>query len=415
VANALSGIVGADVDWTRTAGVCGAVLALCLFIAAMKYGIYYYEEQLWHSRHEYNPWYTSEYLQLNLGLVALVIWITVGMLVFTLMVHFNTAIGDNDRMLDLIEAAYLCAQILTTVGYGDYTPSRPEGQVFVASFALIGVVVIAVVFTEVLKIIIRRGERAAAKAVGFKEADVVGDTSTSLALDDSFEESGQSWASVMRFDYLRLQHENFITFVLSVGPFILSLLVGTVFFSMYPGEGKTLWQAFYMSCITLTSVGFGVFTPATKAGELFASVWMLVGVGATANMIVSFGDWFFFNRRSLQAYHVGSELLSEMDSDRNKTVDECEYLRFELIRSGLCRKEDIDAILLRFMMLDPHNTGIHIDHLRGLHEEPAHRRTARAPPTSENLRVNIPRPNARTGSFFSRMWKSRQASAADSG
>lgn len=406
-------LLGIEPDWPRTAGVCVAVLVLCLFITALKYGIDYYEDQLWQRRHEYTPWYASADMQLKVCLSALLIWIAVGMFVFTQVVHFNTAIGDNNRMLSLIEAAYLCTQILTTVGYGDYTPTNWEGQLFVACFVMIGVVVIAVVFTEVLKIIIQRGERAVAKAVGFKEADILGDDETNaVVVDDSFQESGQSWASLQMFNYLNIRHQNFVNFVFSVGPFVLSLAVGTFFFSIWPGESKTPWQAFYMSCITLTSVGFGAFTPATKGGELFASLWMLVGVGATAHMIVCFGDWFFYSRKSLQAYHVGHELLSEMDSDSSDTLDRCDYLRFELIRSGLCQKDDIDEILLRFKMLDPNNRGIHIDHLRGLHEET---RTGRGLRVSGNAAEDTQRQNFNTGSFFSSVWRSRQASAADSG
>lgn len=348
-----------------------AVLALCLFVAAVKYWIDYYEKSHIDDK-DSPPWYRSETLQLKVGVLSLGVWIMVGLTIFTQFVHFKTSLGETDRMLTLIEACYLCAQILTTVGYGDYTPSRPEGQLFVACFILIGVVVVAVVVTEILKVAMRRGERAVAKAVGMKDSDEIFEGSDSVGVFSmglSMGRSEESQADGARFRYLKARHKNFLTFVLALGPFLLSLAVGTAFFTLYPGENKSSWEAFYMSCVTLTSVGFGVFTPSTKGGELFASIWMLVGVGATANMIVSFGEWFFYSRRSRQAYDLGNALLAEMDSDGDGLVDRCEYLRFELIRCGMCQREDIDAILLRFRILDPNNSGIPIEQLRYLHED----------------------------------------------
>merc|ERR1719329_2002982 len=66
-----------------------------------------------------------------------------------------------------------------------------------------------------------------------------------------------------------------------------------LFFHLYPGEGKTWFQAIYMSVITLSTVGFGAFTPNTTGGMIFASFWMIFGsaalvsvVGAFTNLIV---------------------------------------------------------------------------------------------------------------------------------
>merc|ERR1719440_793699 len=67
----------------------------------------------------------------------------------------------------------------------------------------------------------------------------------------------------------------------SLQPLLISLLVFAVidiiwimFFSLHPDEGKTVFQALYMSVITLTSVGFGWFTPVTEEGMIFAAQFM---------------------------------------------------------------------------------------------------------------------------------------------
>jgi hypothetical protein len=63
-----------------------------------------------------------------------------------------------------------------------------------------------------------------------------------------------------------------------------------LFFSLHPGEGKTVFQALYMSVITLSSVGFGWFTPVTEEGMIFAAYFMIFGCAALVNVITQFTE-----------------------------------------------------------------------------------------------------------------------------
>ena len=54
------------------------------------------------------------------------------------------------------------------------------------------------------------------------------------------------------------------------------LLVGTIFYSLV--EGWSIVDAFYFSTITLTTVGYGDFSPATTAGKLFTTVYIFLGI-----------------------------------------------------------------------------------------------------------------------------------------
>jgi len=51
----------------------------------------------------------------------------------------------------------------------------------------------------------------------------------------------------------------------------------------------TLEEACFSSVVTLTTVGLGVFTTASKAGQLFGSFWMLFGTASLANLFACFG------------------------------------------------------------------------------------------------------------------------------
>jgi hypothetical protein len=58
---------------------------------------------------------------------------------------------------------------------------------------------------------------------------------------------------------------------------VVLLVVGMLFYRQ--AEGWTLFQSLYFSVITLATVGYGDFSPATFAGRLFTIFYVLAGVG----------------------------------------------------------------------------------------------------------------------------------------
>jgi voltage-gated potassium channel len=60
------------------------------------------------------------------------------------------------------------------------------------------------------------------------------------------------------------------------------LIVGTIFYSLT--EGWHVVDAFYFSVITLTTVGFGDFSPTTTVGKLFTVIYIFWGL----SIIVAF-------------------------------------------------------------------------------------------------------------------------------
>jgi voltage-gated potassium channel Kch len=59
--------------------------------------------------------------------------------------------------------------------------------------------------------------------------------------------------------------------------FLLCIVTGTVFYHLV--EGLSLVDAFYLTSMTLTTVGYGDFAPQTDAGKLFTSFFSFIGVG----------------------------------------------------------------------------------------------------------------------------------------
>ena len=50
-------------------------------------------------------------------------------------------------------------------------------------------------------------------------------------------------------------------------------------------EGLRVIDAFYLSVVTLCTVGYGDYTPHTDAGKLFTAFYVLVGVGIVLSFV----------------------------------------------------------------------------------------------------------------------------------
>jgi len=59
--------------------------------------------------------------------------------------------------------------------------------------------------------------------------------------------------------------------------------LGTVMYRYL--EGWTWIDSLYFSVITLTTVGYGDFSPATDAGKLFTIFYILVGIGVILSFV----------------------------------------------------------------------------------------------------------------------------------
>jgi len=89
---------------------------------------------------------------------------------------------------------------------------------------------------------------------------------------------------------------------------ILLLGIGTIFFSRV--EGWEVLDSLYFSVVTLSTVGYGDFSPDTAAGKVFAIVYMLVGLG----LLTAFVSMLSKQRLAHHAQRHGNSGTVESDS-----------------------------------------------------------------------------------------------------
>ncbi len=63
------------------------------------------------------------------------------------------------------------------------------------------------------------------------------------------------------------------------------LVSGTIFY--WRVEGWTVIQSLYFSVVTLTTVGFGDFTPTTPGAQIFTIFYILIGIGVFVALLAS--------------------------------------------------------------------------------------------------------------------------------
>ncbi len=83
---------------------------------------------------------------------------------------------------------------------------------------------------------------------------------------------------------------------------VIILSIGALFYHKI--EHLRLLDALYFSTITLTTVGYGDFSPHTDAGKLFTMVYLLVGIGVLLALISIIADQAINNYRRLTEQHL---------------------------------------------------------------------------------------------------------------
>lgn len=256
---------------------------------------------------------------------------------------------------DIVTSSYVILQIVTTIGYGDITPQTPGFKLFMAGYMMVLLVLVAYVLNALTDRVISR----------------------SMDQLNSRIQAGESGAEVPTKSYPLLG---------SSLMFALAVIVGTVFYRYQEhcscsygdtwagnescpsepadvafeacgasgGQVKTWIDAFYFSVTSVTTVGFGDYTPKSFSGRIFGMAWMILGVASTGFFIATMSKSLFNEADPLDrlnehdALKMDRTLFRSIDVDGNGFLSRGEYYEFALKKYGLVTEDTLAVLRTKF-------------------------------------------------------------------
>jgi hypothetical protein len=264
----------------------------------------------------------------------------------------------------IITGFYVIAQIITTVGYGDVTVTTTHAKLFCGLYVFVTILCIATYVTELASDLVGNNDEFIRKALLRAEMHVL-----NIREDVVSEEA----------THRQLHLEKWNEIATAAFAFLGNVLFGTVFFALYEpctcsygvshvegcfetpydlcvqtgGYVKGWGDSFYMSMITLTTVGFGDNTPKTQLGRVVGSVWMLMGVTTMANLAAKVADLRLLNEREkMRLNHIDRWVFDAIDLNHDGVVSRSEFRTYTLIKFGLVKAEDLKRIDKLFDTID---------------------------------------------------------------
>ncbi|XP_031500147.1 two-pore potassium channel 3 [Nymphaea colorata] len=267
------------------------------------------------------------------AVILLIIYLALGVLVF----FFNRHHFSGEDTNPLIDALYFCVVTMCTIGYGDITPSSPSAKIFSIMFVLVGFGFVDILLSGMVNYVL--------------------DLQESLLLSSAIKgEAARNYIIDVKKGRMRIR----MKIGLALGVVILCIGVGIVFLRCVEKLG---WlDSFYLSVMSVTTVGYGDQAFKTLPGRIFASVWLLVSTLAVARAFLYLTEWRIDRRhRRIAKWVLHRDMtvldLIAADIDNNGFVSKSEFVIYKLKEMGKIGEKDILQICNQFNRLDTGKCG----------------------------------------------------------
>jgi uncharacterized membrane protein len=320
-------------------------------------------------------------------------WIRRGLMTLIVVAWFVTGIwvGCKIEGWSFITAVYVMVQIITTIGYGDILIQHEAMKLWIAIYVLLGVLVLAGMVSNMTADLLSKQEQMLKRQFKAVSARIMGD-------------GDQTPPSEMSRAIFRLS----ISFTL----FLFFLAAGTIFYATYEqcscsygrtkiegceefkeipdplhvkdselsivadgmdklnlvkdfekcaatgGQIKTWIDSFYMSIVTLTTVGFGDHSPKSYYGRWFGVFWMLFGVVATGNFIGAASDFILAREQDgHKLERISDDVFTKIDFDKDGSISRAEFRSYAFLQFDMVSEDDLNRIDAIFEGIDADKNG----------------------------------------------------------
>ena len=253
---------------------------------------------------------------------------------------------------DASDCFYFVMVTMSTVGYGDFSPSYWYSKLFTILYIFVGIIVAMVEITKQVSAI--SSPMYAYGRVQFKR--VIG---RFVELDYKLDLDGDGDLDIV------MPKSAAFFFCLNMAPslivvLVIQLICAAVFRAL---ELPSFGIAFYHCLITATTVGYGDVPITTSAGQIWAFFHILISVSGLASIIADFDslrtEYSGIQRRyTTVTNQMNLEYISALNTNGDNGVDRYEYVIGMLLQLGLVDPGDVELFESNFKRYDRDSSGM---------------------------------------------------------
>ncbi|CAH8384393.1 unnamed protein product [Eruca vesicaria subsp. sativa] len=268
----------------------------------------------------------------------LVVYLSLGVLIYWLN-RDNYVVNQTHPVVD---GLYFCIVTMCTIGYGDITPNSVVTKLFSIMFVLVGFGFIDILLSGMVSYVL-----------DLQESYML---DSAKRRDEPDKRKRRSYIIDVKKGRMRIR----LKVGLALGVVVLCIAVGVGI--MHFIEGIDWLDSFYLSVMSVTTVGYGDRAFKTLPGRLFAAVWLLVSTLAVARAFLYLAEARVDKRNRERAKKVLCEAMSvsqffAADIDNNGCVSKAEYVIYKLKEMEKITDKDITPISRQFDKLDRCSNG----------------------------------------------------------
>ncbi|KAM7500637.1 hypothetical protein LguiA_025051 [Lonicera macranthoides] len=268
--------------------------------------------------------------------VLLIIYLSLGVVIYS----FNRKHFKATETHPVVDALYFCIVTMCTIGYGDITPDSTVTKLFSIMFVLVGFGFIDILLSGMVSYMLDLQENYLLKTVKGT--------------------GGEHEPGSMIIDVKKGRMRIRMKVALALGVVVLCIGVGVAV--MHFVEKLGWLDSFYLSVMSVTTVGYGDRAFTSMPGRIFASIWLLVSTLAVARAFLYLAEARVDKRHRMMAKWVlGQDMTVAQflaaDIDNNGFVSKSEYVIYKLKEMGKVSEKDVLQICKKFDRLDSGNCG----------------------------------------------------------
>lgn len=194
------------------------------------------------------------------AIVLLLLYLSLGVVIYWLNRDHFLAIQTHP----VVDALYFCIVTMCTIGYGDITPNSAWTKLFSILFVLVGFGFIDILLSGMVSYVLDLQENYLLRTI------------KGVGVGGQREKESRGWIIDVKKGRMRIR----MKVALALGVVVLCIGVGVVV--MHFVEELGWLDSFYLSVMSVTTVGYGDRAFRSMEGRIFASVWLLVSTLAVA-------------------------------------------------------------------------------------------------------------------------------------